>query len=89
MEKYETYPTGKVMVIIDAIGVELQTASEKFKPFNNAHEGYAVIQEELDELWDAVKRNDLNAARNEAIQVGAMAARFLYDLPSAAPEVTP
>lgn len=52
--------------------------------FNSAHEGYAVILEELDELWEHVKkriedRND-EEMRREAIQVGAMALRFLVDI---------
>lgn len=48
--------------------------------FNSAHEGYAVLLEEVDELWGHVKTNqkrrDLGAMRKEAIQVAAMALRF-------------
>ena len=59
---------------------EHERACEKFKPFNNPHEGYAVILEELDELWDAIKRNNpTGLLAEEAIQVGAMALRFLTD----------
>ena len=46
---------------------------DKFKPFNSSHEGFAVLKEEVDELWDAIKSNDLSAAQKEAIQVAAMA----------------
>jgi hypothetical protein len=42
-----------VSVIID----ELEKATKKFGNFNSAHEGYAVILEEMDELWDIVKLN--------------------------------
>lgn len=49
--------------------------------FNSAHEGYAVLAEEVDELWDQVKvnqkRRDLVAMRAEAIQVAAMAVKFV------------
>lgn len=49
--------------------------------FNSAHEGFAVLKEEVDELWDQVKVNqkkrDLDEMRNEAIQVAAMALKFL------------
>jgi len=58
---------------------EYARARKKFPDFNSAHEGYAVILEELDEAWDEIKANDLTAARKEMVQVGAMALRFLID----------
>lgn len=61
------------------IMMEYIKASRKFGKFNSGHEGYAVIKEEVDELWDAIKKNDLEHAREEAFQVGAMALRFLID----------
>jgi len=69
--------------ILFEIQAEYLTASVKFPEFNTAHEGYAVILEELDELWDEVKRNPeariREAMRKEAIQVAAMALRFIID----------
>lgn len=63
---------------------ELERATKKFGAFHNAHEGYAVLLEEMDELWEEVKKhrspaNNL-AMRREAIQVAAMAMRFVYDV---------
>lgn len=58
---------------------ECRAASEKFSPFTSDHEGYAVILEELDEAWDAIKRDDHGDAAQEMVQVGAMALRFLLD----------
>jgi|GEM_PF-5944413 len=52
------------------------------KPLRSAHEGYAVILEELDELWEEIKRKDRDKKRMraEAVQVAAMATRFLIDV---------
>jgi hypothetical protein len=63
---------------------ECKSAREKWGPFNSAHEGYAVLLEEVDELWAHVKTNqkrrDIAAMRAEAIQVAAMALRFAHDV---------
>lgn len=52
--------------------------------FHNQHEGYAVILEEIDELWEEVKKNqknyDIPAQRKEAIQCAAMCIRFIAEL---------
>jgi hypothetical protein len=54
---------------------------EKFPLFNSSHEGYAVLKEEVDELWDEIKNNKCPMSsvnqKKEAIQVGAMAIKFL------------
>ncbi len=49
---------------------------------NSAHEAYAVILEELDELWDEIKRKPRNSDRleAEALQVAATAFRFLLEI---------
>ena len=62
------------------IAEEARRAREKFAPFNSSHEGYAVIAEELDELWDDVKANDIPHSIKEAVQVGAMALRYIADM---------
>lgn len=59
--------------------------------FNNAHEGYAVLKEEVDELWDEVKVNTAytRGGMKEAIQTAAMAIRFvveLHDHPKSKPD---
>lgn len=67
-------------VAISDVAAEAKSARRKFAPFNSSHEGYAVLAEELDELWDDVKANNLEHAIEEAVQVGAMAVRFIADM---------
>lgn len=62
--------------------VELGKAVEKNPRFNSYHEGWAVLFEEVDELWDEVREKRPNdaAMRLEARQVAAMALRFMVEL---------
>lgn len=64
--------------------IEAGCAAEKWPPMNSAHEGYAVLLEEVHELWAHVMTNqqkrDIEAMRKEAIQVAAMAIRFAHDI---------
>ena len=45
-------------------------------PFNSLHEGYAALLEEVDELWDEIKKKkskqEYHCLKSEAIQVAAM-----------------
>jgi hypothetical protein len=71
--------------LLKEVSDELERAQDKFAKFNSPHEGYAVILEELDELWDEVRSSGpalLNRPemRKEAIQVAAMALRFIVDI---------
>ncbi len=64
----------------------LNEAEMRFDAMASPHEGYAVILEELDELWVEVKDNKrpsaeyAEAMRAEALHVAAMALRFLVDI---------
>lgn len=64
---------------------ELQRAQVNFPPFNSPHEGWAVIKEELDELWADVMTNQGRGpnARKEAIQIAAMGMRYVLDISEA------
>ena len=63
----------RVAKIVSEVESELSRALDKFPAaFHSGHEGYAVIREELDELWDAVKADDEAHACREAVQVAAM-----------------
>jgi len=61
---------------------ELTQAQSKHPPLKSAHEGYAVILEELDEVWAHVKTKqpDYRAMRRELIQVAAMAQRMAEEI---------
>ena len=61
---------------------ELRTARTVFAAMHSPHEGFAVIKEELDELWEHVRGNTGRGrrARREAIQIAAMAMRYIIDL---------
>jgi len=67
-------------IAVDDSVFELEQATGNWPPFNSAHEGFAVLLEEVDELkshvWTKQKNRDLQAMRKEAIQVAAMALRF-------------
>lgn len=55
-----------------------------FDDLQSVHQAYALLLEELDELWDEIKKkNDKRnpeAMREEAMQIAALAIRFMTDL---------
>ena len=70
---------------LEEIGEEVLRAKTMYpQHFVNQHEAYAVILEEMDELWTEIKKNqknyDLKAQRNEATQAAAMLARLMVEL---------
>ena len=72
------------MTFADAQRYELANARRKFPALHSAHEGYAVILEELDEFWEQVRTRD--AGRDprkmlaELVQTAAMCQRTAEDL---------
>lgn len=73
-------------VTADILDEWYKATTKLFPKFNSGHEGYAVILEELDELWLEVQANkgdprERNAKMyKEAKQVAAMAIRFMIDV---------
>jgi hypothetical protein len=57
-----------------------RTLRKQPRSFSSPHEGYAVILDRLDELWMQVRGDDRIRARELAIQVAAMAVRFMIDI---------
>ena len=77
----------KITEAIAAVEAEYRRSMSLFPNFNSAHEGYAVMLEEVEELWDAIRAkqhsDDLDIQgrqREEAIHVGAMAIKFLVSM---------
>ena len=70
--------------ILSAIEAEFERASKLYPKFHSNHEGYAVLLEEMDELWDEIKKSKdvvLNdRMKHELIQIGAMTVRFIDNL---------
>jgi hypothetical protein len=67
------------------IGRTLAQAEETSPPFNSPYEGYAVLREELEDLWEEVRavgwtNEDRAEMRQVAVHVAALALRFIIDL---------
>jgi hypothetical protein len=81
--------TADVDKALSDVRVELINTLMKFPPFNSRHEGYAIILEELDELWELVKKksddNIQDEMYKEANQVAAMAVRFMLEMKNMKP----
>ncbi len=70
-----------VLVALAKVAEELERAKKKFpRSQTDAHQGYAVLLEEVDEAWAAIKANNIPHAKQEMIQVAAMAIRFILEV---------
>lgn len=71
-------------MIYKQIEEELKNARKKYPAFHSNHEGFAVIKEEIDELWDFIKTSKSihadSTMKAECIQIAAMAVKFIEDL---------
>lgn len=67
--------------ILSVVRAELLRATDEFGPFNSPHEGYAILKEEVEELWSDIKGDEGHSplAQMEATQVAAMAVRYIFD----------
>ncbi len=73
----------KISVSISDVANEVTRAKKIHSgEFNSLHEGYGVLLEEMDELWDEIKakKPDPVKVRTEAMQVAAMAVRIMAEL---------
>ncbi|OCZ54326.1 hypothetical protein [Dehalobacter sp. TeCB1] len=68
--------------VMSLMAGELIDANEKYPLFASAHEGYGVMAEEFQELFDEIrkKKPDYKAMHDEAIQLGAMCMKFILSM---------
>jgi hypothetical protein len=79
----ERKPNTLIQHILNDVERELCSAVSSHAPIHSAHEGYAVLLEEVRELEVEVFKNPKKherRLREEAIQVAAMAIRFIHDV---------
>lgn len=59
-------------------------AEEKYGEFASGHEAYGVMMEEMEELWNEIKKKpykrDANTMIIESIDIAAVAIRFAYQI---------
>jgi hypothetical protein len=69
-----------IISFLDDVRLEFNRVTARHGDFNSAHEGWAVILEEVDELWDEVRKKranrDLANMRVECVQIAAASMRF-------------
>jgi hypothetical protein len=75
-ENYEMLKSRAFELVED----ELVRALSEHGPMKSSHEGWALIREEVDEMWEEVKANRKVEAREECKQVAAMALRYLMEV---------
>jgi penicillin-binding protein-related factor A (putative recombinase) len=67
--------------LIAEINAEIVRARVHCVRFRSLHEAYAVLAEELDELWDITRQKrrdrDAEAIHRECVQIAAMAVKTL------------
>ena len=71
------------VAIMEDVLEELMRATI-YAPMHSAHEGHSIIEEEYEELKEHVftkqGKRDAIAMRAEAVQLAAMALRFIHDV---------
>lgn len=78
-------PTGTYTEAAFEVLGEISNARAAHRPTLSSHEAFAVLAEEVDELWDEVKKNGrkhperMENIRKEAKQVAAMAIAMMVE----------
>ena len=82
----ERYDEALVEVVEELIMLKAKV-DDPNHPFDNLHSphhGWALLHEEMDELWEEIRKKnefrDKESMREEAKQIAALAIRFMTDL---------
>ena len=67
----------RMSYIVYEILAELNRSHDQHGDFPTMRHGYAVLEEEVDEAWDEIKRDNKQLALEEMVQVAAMAIKFI------------
>jgi NTP pyrophosphatase (non-canonical NTP hydrolase) len=65
--------------IVPLLQKEMDAAELEYGYYHSAHEHYAVLQEEVDEWFDAIKKNIADSCQYELLQVAAVALRYIIE----------
>lgn len=83
-ERWRRAREQRVALFADAIRDETLRAISLHRSMNSLHEAYAIILEEVDELWGEVKKKDWRRSEREVlqelVQIAAMCCRAAVDL---------
>ena len=65
----------------EEISSEMQRGDKKYGPHPGPKRGFGALRAEFNELWTEIEAEDANpvSIRKEAVQVAAMALKFLRD----------
>lgn len=77
----------QMLKVLEKVKVELEKSYNKFPNITTPYDGYARLQDEVEELWDEIKvkekyktNTNQDHRRREATHVAVMAIRFILDV---------
>ncbi len=79
----DKYKSDLITTALELVRVELEVACSEFPPFRSAHEGVAIIDEEMREFRDAAywpHKDETGDEEVEVTQLAAMAVRYLVEV---------
>jgi NTP pyrophosphatase (non-canonical NTP hydrolase) len=75
---------GEEMSFAEMVMFELQKVRSNHPPIHSFHEGYAILLEEVDELWDECRKKPKKRCREdvltELVQIASVCQRMAEDL---------